>query len=332
MMMLSFPSVKTDGKKPTAKDPFPRPFKQKPTFTPFLSMQSDPEHGTRSPKDWLIFFFLCLVWGSSFILIKKGLIAFSADEVAVLRLSISGLAFIPIYFFFVKDRVPLNKLKYAALLGLLGNAVPAILYSTAQTHVESSVAGILNSLTPIFTWLVGMYFFATKFRMNHMTGVLIGFVGAAMIILFNRHFQLRFDLYSMLIVIATISYGISANIVKTHLQDVNPIALTAVALFCVGLPAFGYTFFTDIYSSVMTSHTARMSFLALLVLALAGTALANILFFRLIQNTSAVFGSSVAYLIPVTALGWGLLDGEILGLIHVLGMALILIGVWLLRR
>jgi drug/metabolite transporter (DMT)-like permease len=177
-----------------------------------------------------------------------------------------------------------------------------------------------------------MYFFSMKFKVNHMAGVLIGFLGAAMIILFNRQFQLSVDGYTLLIVVATVSYGISANIVKSHLQDVNPIAITAVALFSMGIPALGYSFFTDVYTQIAYEPTARMSLLAILFLSLAGTALANILFFRLIQNTSAVFGSSVAYLIPVTALGWGILDGEILGLIHVLGMGLILMGVWLLRR
>jgi drug/metabolite transporter (DMT)-like permease len=157
-------------------------------------------------------------------------------------------------------------------------------------------------------------------------------MGAGMIVLFNRHFQFRVDTMTLLIIVATISYGFSANIVKVYLQDVNPVALTAVALFIIGIPALCYTFFTDIYASVAVSSSARLSLLALVVLALVGTALANILFFRLIQNTNAVFASSVAYLIPVTALGWGMLDGEVLGLIHVMGMGLILVGVWLLRR
>lgn len=286
----------------------------------------------RSIRDWFTFFFLCLVWGSSFILIKKGLIAFSAVEVAMLRVSISALAFLPIYFLLTKHRVPWNKLKYVFLLGLLGNGIPAILYSTAQTRVESSVAGILNSLTPIFTWLIGMYFFSVKFKLNQMAGVVIGFLGAAMIILLNHRFQLAIDLFTLLIVVATVSYAISANIVKTYLQDVNSIALTAVALFTVGFPALAGLFFTDVYSSVVYEPQARWSLLAIAVLSLAGTALANILFFRLIQNTDAIFGSSVAYLIPVTALGWGMLDGELLGLVHVAGMGLILVGVWLLRR
>lgn len=286
----------------------------------------------QSLKDWLIFIFLCITWGSSFILIKKGLIAFEAAEVAVLRIGITALVFLPIYVFLVKDKFPLNKLKYAALAGVLGNGIPAFLYAIAQTHVESSVAGILNSLTPIFVWVIGLLFFATQFRMTQLAGVVIGFIGAGAIVLLNHRFQFRLDSFTLLIVIATVSYGLSANIVKTYLQDVNATALSAIALFIIGVPCIIYSFFTDIYTSVLSDHSARVSLLALIVLSLVGTALANILFYRLIQKTSAVFASSVAYLIPVTALGWGLLDGETLAMIHLLGMGLILVGVWLLRR
>jgi drug/metabolite transporter (DMT)-like permease len=283
-------------------------------------------------KDWLIFFFLCIVWGSSFILIKKGLISFAPAEVATMRICISAFAFIPLYFFFIKDRVPVSKLGYVALAGIFGNGLPAFLYAIAQTHVESSVAGILNSLTPIFTLALGLLFFATQYKLNQLAGVLLGFLGAAAIVLLNHKFQFRVDAFTLLIVVATICYALSANIVKAHLQGINPIALSAVAVFTVAIPAFIYSFFTDIYVSVVEDPSTHFSLLALVILALLGTVVANILFFRLIQKTTAVFASSVAYLIPVTALGWGLLDGEFLALIHVLGMALILAGVWLLRR
>ncbi len=283
-------------------------------------------------KDWLIFFFLCIVWGSSFILIKKGLIGFAPAELATLRICISACAFVPIYFFIVRERVPTARLGYAALAGLFGNGIPAFLYATAQTHVSSSITGILNSLTPIFTLVFGLMFFASRFKLNQLTGVLIGFIGAAAIVLLNHEFKFRVDGFTLLIVLGTMCYALSANIVKTHLQDINPIALSAVALFTVAIPAFMYSFFTDIYISIARDSSTHISLLAILVLSLMGTVLANVLFFRLIQNTNAIFASSVAYLIPVTALGWGLLDGEVLALIHILGMGLILVGVWLLRR
>jgi drug/metabolite transporter (DMT)-like permease len=286
----------------------------------------------KSFKDWFLFIFICIIWGSSFILMKKGLIAFDAAEVASLRIGITALAFIPIYFLLGRNKFPMRKLKFAALAGLLGNGLPAFLYATAQTHVESSIAGILNSLTPIFVWVIGLLFFGAYFKMTQLAGVVTGFIGAALIVLLNHRFQLQLDAFTLLIVVATMCYGLSANIVKTHLQDVDAIALTAVSVFIIGVPVIIYTFFTDIYTSIVHSPQARYSLLALVVLALIGTALANILFYRLIQKTSAVFASSVAYLIPVTALIWGLLDGEALALVHFLGMALIMTGVYLLRR
>jgi drug/metabolite transporter (DMT)-like permease len=281
---------------------------------------------------WLIFIFLCLTWGSSFILIKKGLLAFTADEVAALRICISACAFLPIYFFLTKERVPVSKLAYIALAALLGNGVPAFFFAVAQTHVDSSVAGILNSLTPIFTWILGLMFFAAAFRTGHLAGVILGFAGAGVIILFNHRLQFNLDTYSLLIVVATMCYGASANVVKRYLQDVGPVAISAMALFIIGVPALAYLATTDIAQRIAMRDHARTSLLAIAVLALFGTALANILFYRLIQRTSAVFASSVAYLIPVTALAWGLLDGEVLGIVHVTGMAMILIGVWMLRK
>lgn len=283
-------------------------------------------------KDWLIFLFLCVIWGSSFILIKKGLIAFSPVEVAILRICIASVAFVPIYFFVIRQHISRTQLKYIIFAGFLGNGFPAFLYAMAQTHVASSVAGILNSLTPIFTWILGMLFFATAFRLDQFVGVFIGFVGAAIIILLNTQFHFSLDTFSLLIVVGTICYGLSANIVKTHLQDINPIVLSAIALFSVGIPALIVSPFTGLYHDVFHTPGALVSLSAIAVLALMGTVFANILFFRLIQNTNAVFGSSVAYLIPLTALGWGLIDGEVLGLIHVLGMGLILTGIYLLRK
>lgn len=285
-----------------------------------------------SHVNWLIFLFICLTWGSSFILMKKGLLAFTPVEMAILRVGIAALAFLPVYLLHARRHIAWNKLGYIALVGILGNGLPAIFYAIAQTRVESSVAGILNSLTPIFTWTIGVVLFAAAFRLRHLTGVLTGFAGAALIVLFNHRFQLSIDAFTLFIVVATVCYGFSANIVKRYLQDVHPVALSAVAMLTIGAPALAASGFTGIYDTLLYDRAAFWPFMAIVALALVGTVLANMLFFRLIQRTSAVFASSVAYLIPVTALGWGMLDGEALAVIHLLGMSLILTGVWLLHK
>ncbi|MDX1476715.1 MAG: EamA family transporter [Saprospiraceae bacterium] len=285
-----------------------------------------------SPRDWWVLTLLTVIWGSSFILIKKSLIGFDPVEVAVLRISISTIAFIPIYFLLFRYPVPRNKIGWVALIGILGNGLPAFAYAIAQTHVDSSVAGILNSLTPIFTWLFGLFLFAVAFKPNQLVGVTIGFIGAVLIVGLDPNLQFRIDTFSLLIVFGTICYGIAGNIVKSKLQDVHPIALSAVAFFCMGFLAIGYSFTTDIYSTVIASHQVRMSLLAVSALALVGTVFANIFFFRLIQSTNAVFGSSVAYLIPIMALIWGILDGERVAWTHLAGMALIISGVYVMRK
>ena len=283
-------------------------------------------------RDWVTMIFLAIVWGSSFILIKKALVGFGPTEVAALRIGISTIAFVPIFFLLYRQKVAWKDIKWIALIGLLGNGLPAFGYAIAQTHVDSSVAGILNTLTPIFTWVLGLMFFAVAVRTNQLVGVLTGFVGALLIIGMDPSFKISFDPYTLLIVGSTICYGLSANIVKNHLQNIHPTVLSAVAFFCIGPFALSYLLTTDVAPSIMTSEQARLSLLAAATLALVGTVLANILFFRLIQRTTAVFGSSVAYLIPVTALAWGVLDGESLEWTHLVGMVLILIGVYVMRK
>lgn len=308
---------------------------KRPAFRPrsVASHQQQPGLALQlTTSDWIIFIFLSVVWGSSFILIKKGLISFDPGEVAALRISISTLAFIPIYLFLFPRHLPRKKLPYVALVGLLGNGAPAFLYALAQTHVASSVAGILNSLTPIFTWTFGMWFFAIAFSRYQLAGVAAGFLGAVLIISLDPAFQLKVDEYALFIVVATVCYGLAGNIVKSHLQDVHPVVLSAFAFFSIGAFALAYTFTTDIYTSLASSSEARLAFLAVAVLALFGTVLANILFFRLVQNTNAVFASAVSYCIPLMALIWGILDGETLQWTHLAGMALILVGIYVLRR
>ena len=280
----------------------------------------------------LILFFLSIVWGSSFILIKKGLISFEPVEMALLRIEITFLALIPIYFLLAKRNLPRSKLGWAAATGLFGSGIPAFMFAIAQSKVSSSIAGILNSLTPIFTWMLGLAFFAIGFARAQFVGVMIGFLGALLIIALEPNFTLNIEPLTLLIVIATLSYALSGNIVKTHLQDVDPITLSCIAFLFIGIPGLVATGFTDIYSKILNDPAALWSLAAIAILALVGTVLANILFFRLIQRTNAVFASSVAYLIPLNAMVWGFIDGETLQWPHFAGMAFILLGIWVLRR
>jgi drug/metabolite transporter (DMT)-like permease len=281
---------------------------------------------------WSILFVLSIIWGSSFILIKKSLIAFSYDEVAALRISICTIAFIPVYLFFIRRKIPLKKLPYVALVGLTGSGIPAFMYALAQTRVDSAVAGILNSTTPVFTWILGLLFFHAIYKKYHLVGVIFGFIGASGLILLDYN-KLSFDFhsYSLFILVGSVCYAISGNIVKSYLQDVHPISLTAVAFFFIGLFAIGYLISTDVVSD-LDHPEATLSLLSVIILSLVGTVFSNIIFFALIQQTNAVFAASVSYLIPVTAIFWGFLDGEMISITHVLGLSFILLGIFALRR
>lgn len=295
-----------------------------------------PSNAPRSKRirneDWLILVGLSVVWGSSFILIKKGIVSFQPEEMAVLRIVITSIAFIPIFFTSGHGFIPTKKLPWAAAIGVLGSGLPAFLYAYAETVVPSSVAGILNSLTPIFTWVIGLIFFGMVYTKNHMVGMVLGLVGAIVIVMVSPDFRLEIHPMTLLLIVATVSYGLSANIVQSKFQDTHPITLSSIAFFFVGVPAFIYSFQTDIYHTISTNPESWYSLGAIVLLSLIGTVMANVLFYRLIQNTNAVFASSVAYLIPIMALGWGLLDGEILQWPHLIGMVLILFGIFVLRK
>jgi len=283
-------------------------------------------------QDWFILIVLSIVWGSSFILIKKGLVAFTPTEMALLRIEITSLVFVPIYFMMAKGKMTRRQIYWAASVGVLGSGMPAFLFAIAETSVPSSIAGMLNSLVPIFTWIFGLLFFKMMYTRNHLLGVTIGFVGAVFIIAFEPNFTLHVDPYTLLIVIAAVTYALSGNIIKTHLQNVHHITLSSIAFMIIGIPAIICSFQTDMYVKIAHEPQALYSLIAIGILSLFGTVIANILFYRLIQRTNAIFASSVAYIIPVMALGWGLIDGESLQWPHLVGMVFILLGVWVLRR
>ena len=285
-----------------------------------------------SAKNWLIFILLSIVWGSSFILIKKSLIAFSPVQVACLRITISMLAFLPILII-TKRWLPNNKLKYAALAGITGSGIPAFMYAIAETRIESAIAGILNSMAPIFTLIVGLLFFGTVLIKRQVLGVIIGLLGALVFVFLDaKEMEFNINYYAFFIIIGTICYGFSSNIVKKYCQDMDAITLTGVSFLSIGWITIIWLFNTDFIEVMQTDDNAWFSLAAAATLSLFGTVMANVLFFKLIQETDAVFGSSIAYVIPITALFWGFYDGEHLVLTHLGGMGLILLGIYIMRK
>jgi drug/metabolite transporter (DMT)-like permease len=283
-------------------------------------------------RNYLVLFTLSLIWGTSFILIKKGLSVYSPTQVACIRLTLSTLAFLP---FFIQrfDRIDWSKWKPLVVVALCGSAIPAFLFAFAQTRVSSSVAGILNSLTPLFTLILGIVIFGSSLIWAKVAGVLLGLAGAALLILLGNGGELRADTgYAFLIVLAALCYGTSVNTVGKYLKEMNSLTISATAFSMTGFIAAAYLFSTD-FTHVLLHHKEGWEALGyLLILSIFGTVIATVFFFRLVQWTNPVFSSSVAYLMPIVALLWGLVDGEIISAFHFFGMALILAGVYLSRK
>lgn len=287
--------------------------------------------GGVSVKDILSLVLLSIIWGTSFILIKKSLLAFDFVELGALRIGISTLAFLP-WVIKVWNDVDWSKFKYFFIVGVTGSGLPSFLYAIAETEISSATAGILNGLSPIFTFIVGILFFKSVFAWNKLLGVLLGLAGASILIIAGNDAELGGNaFYGIFIVIGTICYAFNANTVKKIFQNTDPIHVAGISFFSIGIPFIIYALVSDIPNKVMNHPDGLVSFGAIVLLALIGTVFSVLFFYRLIQNTSAVFASSVAYTIPIVALGWGYLDSEAITLYHFIGLAFILLGVYNLK-
>ncbi|SHG08904.1 EamA domain-containing membrane protein RarD [Flavobacterium segetis] len=280
---------------------------------------------------WLYLGALALVWGSSFILIKKGLIGLSALQVGSLRIIFASIFLLLIGFKTLK-KIPAQKWKYIALTSLFGTFIPAYLFAIAQTEIDSSVSSILNSLTPLNTLILGALVFGLQFKRNQIIGILIGLLGSTLLILNGamNHPEQNYY-YAILVLIASICYAVNVNLIKKYLHDLSPLSITTGNFMVLFVPAFSVLFFTDFFD-VLNEIKVQHSILFIMVLGIVGTGIANILFFKLIQMSSPVFATSVTYLIPVVAFSWGLFDNEMLTPIQFFGAFIILIGVYLSAR
>jgi drug/metabolite transporter (DMT)-like permease len=295
------------------------------------------ENTERSPHNlwiaWVILAGLAIIWGSSFILIKKGLLFFSSDEVGALRISITFLVMAPFAFSRMKKLRP-RDWRYLALVGLIGSGLPAFLFAKAQTGIDSSLAGILNSLTPLFTLVIGLSFFSLKIKWFNIAGVLIGLAGAIGLISISgtKGFEFNFQ-YASYIVVATICYATNVNIVKYKLKEIDAVTITVFSFFTIGFPVLLYLLiFTDFLPQMATDRQSWQGLGYVAVLSVIGTGLALVAFNKLVKLASPVFAASVTYLIPIIAVTWGLADGERMTAIAIVWMALILLGIFLVNK
>ncbi len=277
---------------------------------------------------WVLLTVLSLIWGSSFILIKKGLIGLTPIQLGSLRILFAGIFLLAIGFKSI-SKISLQQWKFIAITAFFGTFIPAYLFAIAQTEIDSSVSSILNSLTPLNTLVLGSIAFGLQFKRNQIFGVIIGLFGSALLILNGamNHPEQNYY-YALLILIASLCYATNVNLIKKHLSGMAPLSITTGNFLVLLLPATLILYFTD-FIEVVTIPQVQNSMLFIVILGVIGTGIANIIFFKLIQLSSPVFATSVTYLIPIVAFFLGLLDNEMLTPIQFLGAFIVLIGVYL---
>ena len=274
-------------------------------------------------KKWMILVILSIIWGSSFILIKKGLIGLSPTQLGALRVIISAF-FIFIFGLHTLKKIPKAKWKWLIVSGFLGTFFPVFLFAFAETEIDSSTTSILNSLVPLNTMLLGFAIFKISSSKRQVLGVIIGFSGTALLIMSGS--KLNPDqnyMYASFVLLSGIFYGLNVNIIKRYLQDVTSVSIVFGNFVAIIIPACLVLIWTDFFENNIFN---------VVILSLFGTVLAKILFNKLVQMATPVFASSVTYLMPVVAIGWGVLDGELFNLIQGIAALLILLGVYLSHK
>lgn len=280
---------------------------------------------------------LAFVWGSSFILMRIGLRGFDGDpvfnsyQVAALRMFLAGLFLMPIAIKRVRH-ISKRHLGWCLAVGVFGNLIPAFLFTSAQTELDSSVAGILNSLTPVFALILAMAVFKVRFHYLQLIGLGLGLLGAIGLISLKDGSGAFLFWPSAKVVLATMCYAVSLNVIRNMLVGVHPVSIAAISLGMISIPCGMMLLGMDIGEVFERSAEAGAAFSAILVLSVVGTALAVILFNRLVAGTSVIFASSVTYIIPIFAAMWGVFFDEHLQWMHLVYGLIILFGVYLINR
>lgn len=283
-------------------------------------------------KIWLLLIILAGIWGSSFILIKKGLENLMPLQVAGLRVVAAALILLPWSLPNIR-KLPISKLGFLMLVGCMGNLIPAFLFAYAQLHIKSSMAGMLNGLTPVFTLIIGAVLFHQSITPKKVWGILIGLIGSSLLLFIGSDGELGdFNAYALMIIVATVCYGTGINIIKAKLQGIKSTVTSSTSILFT-LP-FGliYLLFDGYFIDVISNEGMMESSLFILILGTLGTGFALMLFYKLVEISNPLTASTVTYFIPFVAVLWGVIDGERLFVLHFVCLGVILVGVYLINR
>ena len=285
----------------------------------------------KNTKKWIYLFLLSGIWGSSYMLIKKGLIGLSPIQLACFRILITSFILV---FFGIRHLKNLNRdqWKWLSVTGFFGTFFPTFLFAYSETKIDSSVVAVLNGLTPLFTLFIALLFFRYTFKKLQFLGVAVGLLGTVMLI-YDEYSSKSFSNanYSLLVLIASLCYGFNVNILKYKLKGVSSIGIAIGNFLAITPPALILLILSDFsWNTFYKKEEVITSLLFVFILASMGTALAKVMFNELVAISSPVFSVSTTYLLPIVAIGWGILDGESFGINKFISAFIILIGIYLI--
>jgi len=281
---------------------------------------------------WFYLIALSLIWGSSFILIKKALIGLEASQLGSIRIIFSS-----VFIFFIAWKkiftIKRNEWKWITLSAFLGSFFPAFLFAFAEKEIDSSVASIINSIVPLNTLILGMIIFKIQSTKRQIVGVLLGFFGTYLLI--SSGLQLNPDQnynYAGLVILCSFLYALNVNIIKKYLQHLSALTITVGHFTAIIIPAVLVFLFSDFDFYSLEKEEVKISIFYVFILALFGTALAKIIFNKLIKISSPVFASSVTYSMLIVSIFWGIVDGEKFSIYQLIATFIIVFGVILTNK
>ncbi len=281
-------------------------------------------------KKWTYLISLSIIWGSSYILIKKGLVGLSPMQLGSVRIVMTTVI---LFLFGWKQlkKIPKASWKWIAFTGYFGTFFPSYLFAFAETVIDSSVAAVLNGMTPLFTLLIGITFFNSSLKLGKIFGVFIGFGGT--LILVSNEFTINTtsnSWYALLVILAALCYAINVNVIKYKLEGISSLGIALGNFLSIVFPAIYFLIVSNFpWKEVMQGTSVSLSLGYIFILAFFGTAMAKVMFNELVAISSPVFSVSITYLLPIVAIAWGVLDGEVFTILQWAGCAFILLGVYL---
>ena len=283
-------------------------------------------------RKWGTLIILSIIWGSSYILIKKGLTGLTPIQLGSLRVIVTTILIAPIGYQKIK-KIPKEKLKWVAFSAFVGSFLPAYLFAFAETEISSSVTAVMVSLTPLFTLLISVILFGEELLRKQVLGVIVGFLGI-IVLINNELLESSFSLlYVMFVIIAAFCYAVNANVLKYKLPNIPALGIVFMSFLFMFIPAFIILFFSDFpFADFASNPLIIESIIYIIILALFGTAIAKVLYIKLLAISTPVFSVSTTYLMPIIAIFWGLLDGESFQPIQFIGTLIILMGVYLVTK